>query len=244
MLQVKADNMAVFIAKEKEDIAALWDALFYSDEYRSMQGLLQSNEATEEVLEAHEQERLRLTQEIADKQPILVRLAKYFALLEEMQQLEASANDPSRLLGKAQRGDPGRLLREEKSRKRVAVQKPKVGESGFLCLASLKFRLRPLTPPTQLEQDLLTAIPAWEEQYQQPFLVNGTRFVEDLQARIEAEEAAKPPSKVLNLLRIFTASVGESTTDWNLATPARQSRLEHTLVSGTAEQHGCISCRQ
>lgn len=39
---------------------------------------------------------------------------------------QASAADPSRLTGKSTRGDPGRLLREEKARKRVIKDKPKV----------------------------------------------------------------------------------------------------------------------
>ena len=42
MLQIKADNMVVFIAKEKEEIVSLWDALFYSEEERSRFGLFNS----------------------------------------------------------------------------------------------------------------------------------------------------------------------------------------------------------
>ena len=34
MMQVKADNMAIFIQREREDIASLWDALYYSDVQR------------------------------------------------------------------------------------------------------------------------------------------------------------------------------------------------------------------
>ena len=48
----------------------------------------------------------------------------------------------------------------------------------------------------QLEQDLLHLIPVWEEEHSQPFLVNGSRFVEDLTMRIEAEETSKPAAKV------------------------------------------------
>ena len=119
-----------------------------------------SDMATEEILLAHEMEKHRLLEEKATKEPVLMRLDKYFELLDEMSQLEvgllfccdclhlpiltsacgryflqASANDPARLTGKGQRGDPGRLLREEKLRKRVAVQKPKVSyvESSPLC---------------------------------------------------------------------------------------------------------------
>jgi protein regulator of cytokinesis 1 len=81
----------------------------------------------EEVLLAHEIEKNRLLEEKASKDIILNKLAKYFSLLDEIRQLEESANDPSRLTGRGQRGDPGRLLREEKQRKRVAKEKPKVG---------------------------------------------------------------------------------------------------------------------
>jgi hypothetical protein len=39
---------------------------------------------------------------------------------------QAASSDQSRLLGRGPR-DPGRLLREEKMRKRVAKEKPRVG---------------------------------------------------------------------------------------------------------------------
>ncbi|CAO3585138.1 unnamed protein product [Absidia cylindrospora] len=45
-------------------------------------------------------------------------------LLQEIQDFEASTNDPKRLFGKGQR-DPGRLLREEKFRKRISRELPK-----------------------------------------------------------------------------------------------------------------------
>lgn len=42
MLQVKADNMAIFIHREREDIASLWDALYYSDEERGRFALMEA----------------------------------------------------------------------------------------------------------------------------------------------------------------------------------------------------------
>ena len=71
-------------------------------------------------------EKSKLIEEQQSKDAILKKLVKYFGLLDEMRQLEESANDPSRLTGRGQRGDPGRLLREEKQRKRVTKEKPKV----------------------------------------------------------------------------------------------------------------------
>ena len=44
MLQIKADNMVIFIAREREDIMALWDALFYVDDQKAQFTLFESGE--------------------------------------------------------------------------------------------------------------------------------------------------------------------------------------------------------
>lgn len=59
------------------------------------------------------------------KAHLLVSIRKYFDISEEEKELAAAASDQSRLLGRGQR-DPGRLLREEKMRKRVNKEKPRV----------------------------------------------------------------------------------------------------------------------
>lgn len=176
MLVIKAENMVLFIAREREEIQALWDALYYSPEDRANFALFESDMGTEEVLLAHEMEKARLQAEQNSKTEVLERMEKYFALLSQMAELQASANDPARLTGKGQRGDPGRLLREEKIRKRVQKEKPK------------------------LEQELLRFIPMWEDEYGQPFLVNGSRFVEDLQAKIDEEGAGKGAAARVSLM--------------------------------------------
>lgn len=45
MLRIKAENMAVFIAKEREEIVALWDALYYSEEQRACFTAMDSGES-------------------------------------------------------------------------------------------------------------------------------------------------------------------------------------------------------
>ena len=59
------------------------------------------------------------------KGSLLVGIRKYFDILEDERELAAAASDQSRLLGRGPR-DPGRLLREEKMRKRVTKEKPRV----------------------------------------------------------------------------------------------------------------------
>lgn len=59
------------------------------------------------------------------KGSLLNSVKKYFDILEDEKELAAAASDQSRLLGRGPR-DPGRLLREEKMRKRVTKEKPRV----------------------------------------------------------------------------------------------------------------------
>lgn len=149
----------------------------------------------EEVLLAHEIEKQRLLDEKHSKGPILDKLAKYFGLLDEMRQLEESANDPSRLTGRGQRGDPGRLLREEKQRKRVAKEKPKVSPPNLQHVSSC-YLSTDSGQTLQLEADLLRSIPDWEASHDQAFLVSGSRLLDDLLSTVESDQAARPPSRV------------------------------------------------
>lgn len=68
---------------------------------------------------------MRLKEERKLKGSLLVGIRKYFDILEDERELAAAASDQSRLLGRGPR-DPGRLLREEKMRKRVTKEKPRV----------------------------------------------------------------------------------------------------------------------
>ena len=83
------------------------------------------DEHTEELLTIHEDEIRRLKEERRTKAPLLASIRKYFDICEEEKELALAAADQTRLLGRGPR-DPGRLLREEKMRKRVSKEKPRV----------------------------------------------------------------------------------------------------------------------
>ena len=83
------------------------------------------DEYTEDLLTVHEEEIKRLKEEKRKKAPLLASIRKYFEICEEEKELAAAAQDQNRLLGRGKR-DPGRLLREEKMRKRVSREKPRV----------------------------------------------------------------------------------------------------------------------
>ena len=83
-----------------------------------------ADEHTEELLTIHEDEIRRLKEERRLKAPLLANIKKYFDICGEEKELAAAASDQTRLLGRGR--DPGRLLREEKMRKRVLKEKPRV----------------------------------------------------------------------------------------------------------------------
>ena len=83
------------------------------------------DEHSEDLLTTHEDEIRRLKEERRRKAPLLTSIRKYFEICDGEKELAAAAQDQSRLLGRGPR-DPGRLLREEKMRKRVQREKPRV----------------------------------------------------------------------------------------------------------------------
>ncbi|OJJ37551.1 hypothetical protein ASPWEDRAFT_50698 [Aspergillus wentii DTO 134E9] len=94
---------------------------------------------------------------------------KHRTLLSDRQALANSSQDASRLMARGNKGerrDPGKLLREEKMRKRIAKELPKV------------------------EADLRTELENWEDEYGRPFLVHGERYLDEL-----TPVMAKPPPR-------------------------------------------------
>lgn len=106
---------------------------------------------------------------------------KHRSLIKDRNDLAASSQDASRLMARGQKGekrDPTRLLREEKMRKRIAKDLPKVAA------------------------ELRRALESWEEEYGRPFLVHGDRYVEELEAA--APKAPPPRSKTPSALNSST----------------------------------------
>ena len=134
MQELKKEHMSLFIEKVRERIRRLWDTLRLSDAERreSFPECFEENaSASEEMLALHESAIASLSNEVETKSPVLEVIARYQAILDEEKQMEEDAKDPNRY--KNTRGDPGRLLREEKTRKRIKVQKPKVRERYLAC---------------------------------------------------------------------------------------------------------------
>ncbi|KAH7874461.1 microtubule associated protein-domain-containing protein [Lentinula edodes] len=171
MLELKRERMGAFIGSAREEIQNLWDELMTGEEERGAFGPFVDDEHTEELLLIHEEEVRKLKEEKRIKAPFLASIKKYFDICEEEKELAVAASDQTRLLGRGAR-DPGRLLREEKMRKRVSKEKPR------------------------LEQDLLASIPMWEQETGRTFLIHGEsilRILQELVSAADQENKRRPP---------------------------------------------------
>ncbi|PCH37199.1 hypothetical protein WOLCODRAFT_140758 [Wolfiporia cocos MD-104 SS10] len=187
MLELKRENMGAFVAGARAEIVRLWDALLVGEEERAIFAPFADDEYTEELLEVHQEEIQRLETEKRLKGPLLTKVKKYLDVCEDEKELAAAASDQSRLLGRGPR-DPGRLLREEKMRKRVAKEKPK------------------------LEQDLLTSIPAWEADTGQIFLVHGESILQRLMESVSANDKENTHRRTRSQTAKIASASGRSKT--------------------------------
>lgn len=171
--ELKRQNLHLFVEDARYKLQELWDNLYFSEDEMLEFTPAFSDVYSDALLEAHEQEISRLEALREQRAPTLALIEKHRSLVKDRDDLAASSQDASRLMMRGQKGekrDPTRLLREEKMRKRIAKELPKVAA------------------------DLRKVLEQWEDEYGRPFLVHGERYLDELEAA-EAKPAPGPRSK-------------------------------------------------
>ncbi|PFH56691.1 hypothetical protein XA68_16136 [Ophiocordyceps unilateralis] len=169
--ELKGQNLHLFVEDARVQLQDLWDALYLSEDEMLEFTPAFSDVYSDALLEAHEREVARLEALREQRAPLLALVDRHKALLRDRDELAASSQDASRLMmrgsnNKGERRDPGKLLREEKTRKRVAKELPKA------------------------TAEVRRALAKWEDEYGRPFLVFGERYLDE----VEADEAKRPAS--------------------------------------------------
>lgn len=191
--ELKRQNLHLFVEDARVKLQELWDALYLSEDEMLEFTPAFSDVYSDALLEAHEREVSRLEALKEQRAPTLALIDRYKSLIKERDDLQTSSQDASRLMGRGQKGekrDPGKLLREEKMRKRIAKELPKVAT------------------------DVRRTLEQWEDEYGRPFLVFGDRYLDELEAAENrkgggprSKTPAGPPPSVSKITKSATKSV-------------------------------------
>lgn len=202
--ELKRQNLHLFVEDARFKLQELWDALYFSEDEMLEFTPAFSDVYSDALLEAHEQEISRLETLKEQRAPTLALVEKHRTLVHDRDELANSSQDASRLMARGQKGerrDPGKLLREEKMRKRIAKELPKVAA------------------------DLVKALEQWEDEYGRPFLVHGERYLELLEPEVPKAAAPPPRSKTpapgSTAKKIVPPSRANSTTTRPMPPPSR-----------------------
>lgn len=172
--ELKHQNLHLFVEDAREKLQELWDALYMSEDEMLEFTPAFSDVYSDALLEAHEQEIIRLDTLREQRAPMLGLVERHRALIAERDELSAASQDASRLMMKGQKGekrDPGKLLREEKMRKRIAKELPKV------------------------TAELRKVLDQWEDEWGRPFYVHGERYLDIVDAEDNSRAAPGPRSR-------------------------------------------------
>ncbi|KAI1751446.1 microtubule associated protein-domain-containing protein [Xylaria castorea] len=171
--ELKRENLHLFVEDARFKLQELWDALYFSEDEMLEFTPAFSDVYSDALLEAHERELSRLEALKEQRAPALALIERHRTLVHDRDELAASSQDASRLMMRGQKGerrDPGKLLREEKMRKRIAKELPKVAA------------------------ELTKLLAQWEDEYGRPFLVHGERYLDLLEPE-ESKPAPGPRAK-------------------------------------------------
>ncbi|XP_050397796.1 protein regulator of cytokinesis 1 isoform X1 [Patella vulgata] len=146
--QLKLQNIQRFVEGIRKELTEWWDKCFYSaDQREHFEMVFTEEEFTEELLGIHERELEKVKDYYQQNRELLDKMAQRESLFKDMLEAEKKARDPNRFNNRG-----GKLLQEEKARKKIAKDLPKV------------------------EETVKAAIAEWEKENARTFLVGGVNY--------------------------------------------------------------------
>ncbi|ORX47918.1 hypothetical protein BCR36DRAFT_330148 [Piromyces finnis] len=151
----------------------------------------------EAVLSAYEKEILKMEKLYDEAKDVLELVGKHIKLVEEVKNFEISCADQTRLFQKGKR-DPGRLLREEKFRKRFTRERPK------------------------LEKELIKILSDWEIQNNKPFTIYGKRYLDSIKTLDDEVSKLVMNEKEKHKSKSNSKNISDKTINSELNTPLKR----------------------
>lgn len=157
--ELKRQHMQKFIESIRKEVVSLWDQCFFGEEQRKVFTAFYSDVFTEETLAEHEHQVATLKNYYNENQEMFKLVEKRQNLWLKKIDFENRSTDFNRLNNRG-----GALLKEEKIRKAVEKDLPKV------------------------ESEIKKKVKVWEEENETYFMVNGFRFVDFITQQKEQHE--------------------------------------------------------
>ncbi|XP_066513190.1 protein regulator of cytokinesis 1-like isoform X2 [Hoplias malabaricus] len=164
--KLKLKNMKDVTMAIRDNIAVFWEKCFYSTEQRQAFVPYYDDDFSEDLLNLHDAEILRLKQHYEDHKELFEGVHKWEEGWRLFLELEKKATDPSRFTNRG-----GNLLKEEKQRSDLIRSLPK------------------------LEKKLKAQIELWEQQEGREFLVQGQKFMQFVSEQWEMYRLEKEREK-------------------------------------------------
>eukprot|EP01130_Rhizamoeba_saxonica_P008177 TRINITY_DN3304_c0_g1_i1.p1 TRINITY_DN3304_c0_g1~~TRINITY_DN3304_c0_g1_i1.p1 ORF type:complete len:546 (+),score=109.00 TRINITY_DN3304_c0_g1_i1:50-1687(+) len=204
MQYLKKQSLMVLIEKAKDTIRELWSEMLYDEDTHSERySAYYIEDNTEDTLNALTYLIDNLKQELEEVKPIISLINKRKYLTDKQTRLEERANNPKRLL---EMKSSIALLKEERDRKRVNIELPK------------------------LNTKLIKLLSQWKTTHNEPLFINGFDYLEMLESergeldRIKAEIEKK--QKMERLARLGRTPIRKKTTSKRSITRSSRSAYD------------------
>ncbi|XP_054842854.1 protein regulator of cytokinesis 1-like [Eublepharis macularius] len=163
----KKEQLKDLIFKVRQQLDGYWKRCFYSDEQRAVFQPFYNDDFSEDLLNQHDEELLKIKHEYEKNRGLYDTVQKWEATWDRFIELENKSTDPSRLLNRG-----GNLLKDERERSKIQKQLLK------------------------LTEDLKKSIENWEKENGSDFLINNERLLESIDHQLEQHKVIKDRTKM------------------------------------------------
>ncbi|XP_058464027.1 protein regulator of cytokinesis 1-like [Malaya genurostris] len=204
---LRRKNIQMFVDRTRVEIVQWWDKCLKSEEERARFSTFKSDVYNEDLLELHEMELNDLKEYYANNEAIFQLVEQRREMWEKMIELEEKSNDPSRYNNRG-----GKLLEEEKERKRISIQLPKI------------------------EQRLREACKRYEETNKRKFTIFGENVDDILQEQWKKREEGKLKiSSARKKANLATPTAANRTAALVRTPKTAETLLKHTSISSRSK---------
>lgn len=200
---LRRENIQNFIEKTRVEIVQWWDKCLKSNEERSRFSTFKSEVYNEDLLTLHEMELSDLKEFYRTNESIFQLVEQRREMWDKMILLEQKSSDPSRYNNRG-----GKLLEEEKERKRISIQLPKI------------------------ESRLLEACKRYEEENKRKFTVFGESIEDIIQEQWKKREEGKLMiSSARKKANMATPTAANKTAALTRTPRTAETMLKHTSIA-------------